>query len=88
MVKYVPESRLHALAEVDRQWISSLKWEIQALEFDQAKVIHAMLTGSELSIMGKPVRIEVTWPEGRPHGLTDEQIAACFPLREFPTPST
>lgn len=85
MVNCVPEARLHALYEVDQQWIGSLKKQIRLLEFEKAKIIHAMFGRQELNILGKPVSIEVTWPEGRPYGLSDEDICGMIPVPELPS---
>jgi len=34
----------------------------------------AMIAGEDIVLFGKPVHCEVTWPQGRPWGMTDEQI--------------
>ena len=77
-------SRLRGLYEADKVIIDGLKRQIRVLEFEKAYLTHAMLGDKELRILDKPVHVEVTWPEGRPHGLTDADLLSMCPLPDLP----
>ena len=69
-------TRTDALYAVDSAIIDDLRARLAIAELERAALIRALLTHGELTILGKPVRAEVSWPEGQPYGLTSEQIAA------------
>jgi hypothetical protein len=67
----VAERRLDVLYRVDSLLIESLRSEVRECREEQARTLQALVTG-ELRIFGMPVRAE--WPEGRPFGMTDDQL--------------
>lgn len=69
------QKRLDSVVKFDRIWMDSLKKDIEYERNQFLYLARAVLTGSELTILGKPVHIELSWPEGPPYGLTNEQIA-------------
>jgi hypothetical protein len=77
-------SRLRGLYEADQVIIDGLKRQIRVLQFEKAYLTRAMLGDGELRILGKPVLVEMTWPEGRPAGLSDEEILSMYPLPDLP----
>ena len=66
------QQRLDALAKVDSIVIDGLHERLRIAEDHEWATLHALVKG-ELKIFGKPVALQ--WPEGRPFGLTDEQLA-------------
>lgn len=77
-------SRLDALYEFDKTHIDSLRHRIAVLEHDQAVIARTLVSGGELTILGKRVNVEVTWTDGRPFGLADEQLLEMIPLPALP----
>ena len=74
------ERGLETLDRINQDHIQHLKRTIKWLEYQNAYLARWLIAGGELTILGKPVQAQVTWPEGRPHGLADEQILEMIPL--------
>ena len=72
------QKRLDSVVRFDKQWIDGLYRQIEQLESERLQAIKGMLTGEGLILFGKPVKVTLEWPEGRPYCCrTDEQ------MREF-----
>jgi hypothetical protein len=78
------EQRLDSLFRFDQQYIDHLKREIAMLEYQYAYLQRWLIAGGELTILGKRVEATLTWPDGRPYGLTDEQILEMIKLPPLP----
>ena len=52
-------------------------WDEAARLRQHVALMHAaMLTGEECMLLGMPVRITLEWPEGRPRGMSDDDLRA------------
>ncbi len=66
------EQRLDALYRVDSLLIESQRAQIRELQEETPRLLRTLVKG-DLTIFGMPV--SVTWPEGCPWGMTDDELA-------------
>lgn len=66
------ERRLDALYRADSLLIESYRAQIRELQEETPRLLRTLIKG-DLTILGMPV--SVTWPEGRPWGMTDDELA-------------
>jgi hypothetical protein len=71
------QQRLDALHRCDTVLIDSYRREIAQLRYEQQMLLHRLAAGGEVTLHGKPVRLE--WPDGTPFGLEREQLGRLIP---------